>query len=86
MPERKPPLEVKVYKHWTSAGVFTIVPVYPGGSLHCELRFEGERLGTYVQPYTATEDLASGRHDSSLGFSARDAGVPLDPEAWNDLE
>ena len=86
MTERNPFLEVKTYKHWTAKGVFTIAPVYPGGTLHCELRFKGERLGTYVQPYTATEDLVNGRHDASLGFSPKDEGVPLDPEAWNDLE
>ena len=86
MPIDRPHLEAKTYKHWTKKGVFRIVPVSIGASLHCELRFDDRVLGIYGHPSTAVYDLADAKHDDALGFSPLDAGVPASLENWNDLE
>ncbi|WEK50349.1 MAG: hypothetical protein P0Y66_22350 [Candidatus Kaistia colombiensis] len=71
--------------HWTSRGVFRIEPRILAGSLWCALFLDDQELAVFEMPWTAAKSLHAGDFDDKIGFSAADAGVPADWNAWNRL-
>jgi len=76
---------MKDWTHWTNRGVFKIEVVPLLGMWHCELSFDGKKLGTYNYLQTAAGSIAKGDHDQVLGFKASGLNVPPSVDAWNNL-
>jgi hypothetical protein len=74
------------YRHWTAKGRFKIEPEILAESLFFQLWFNDKKLGTYMYPQTAAEELHDGKHDDVLGFSAKETDVPSSLDDWNGLE
>lgn len=70
--------------HWTPRGVFRIEQVSLCTGRWAMVFLDGRGVDFANDYLAAATDLAEGKYDAKLGFSARPLGIPPDPLDWID--
>jgi hypothetical protein len=73
------------FSHWTPDGVYQIVIAQKTMPMVVNVLFNGEWMGSGIQPGNTCAMIHNGDYDRDFGFSPKEKGLPGNLLDWNNL-